>query len=1083
MKFKRMLTVGVMALVCGSTALAASSQLNAVQVKESEKQVIVSLKTAGSFAHKEYRADQHLLLVDLTDVTAANSLDREVARSSSMLKGYKLLTYTSASGADVTRLSLQLGDDVTYEVQDQVSGLDLIIKQSAAAPDASAAPLSPAPQAGDSSVPAYAKPIVKDSYKIVPTAAPAPPSAVAAPQAASPAAPAAAAPKGEAALVGVAARRVHGGGVDVAIDGPGWVHAFMLKDPPRLVMDFENTVVKTPVRKLTVPSPEVLQIRVSRFQDEPPVARIVVDLNGPHEFEVEPTDHHVLVHIKPGAAETLVAKAEIPAAPPVNGGSQAEDAEAPANPAAASAPPQPASAPLAKPEAEAAPAPAPAAATQAASAEPAKPQPTSVGNAFAPMLTPASAPPNSAAEETAKTETAASTPAVQSASSAPAAAVQSAASAPAAAVQSASSAPAAESVSPASPPAQPAASVPAPAPAPAQPEPAPVQSQPAVPAPAQPVVNASADVAPAPAKPAYEQPVMKPAASTDSASPAVTAETKPAPVVESKPAAVKPVLKEAKLTAPPRESAASAPAMQAEAQSSVPDPANNAVATRLARATDLAPATTGGAVYLHPLAHDEEPSAPPAAQAASPARASAFRSADRSMLLARLQQPVSQSDSATNTAAVNSGPKYTGEPISVNLKDVDLKDFFRLIHEISGLNIVLDPSVHGTVTLVLDDVPWDQALDIVLKNNSLDRELQGNVLRIATTDTLRKEAVDRRAQSEAVALAVDRQTITRFLSYAKAKDVLLTLKKFLSARGDIIQDDRTNAIIISDIPSVIPNLDRLIAQLDRKSQEVEIEVRVVSATRSFSRDLGAQLGFQWGNGVTNLSGSNPNGSSTSTSTSSNSNSNSSSSSSSSGTTTTTNSTISSIPLFTNLPASGPSTGLLLSNITHSYGIDAILTAAEQHNMAKVLSRPRVVTQSNVKAEVKQGSKLPVYQASTSTTNATVTYIDAVLRLSVTPQITSDHTVFLTVDVENTQPNGQTNGNFILTTQQATTQVLVSDGGTVVIGGVIQTTNSVSTQQTPVLGNIPFLGNLFKERLVKTETDELIFFITPKIIEM
>lgn len=436
--------------------------------------------------------------------------------------------------------------------------------------------------------------------------------------------------------------------------------------------------------------------------------------------------------------------------------------------------------------------------------------------------------------------------------------------------------------------------------------------------------------------------------------------------------------------------------------------------------------------------------------------------------IARLNPTLQEPVQGSQTSSLSATPRYTGEPISVNLKDVDLKDFFRLIHEISGLNIVLDPSVKGTVTLVLDDVPWDQALDIVLKNNALDRELQGNVLRIAGTDTLRREAVDRRAQSEAVALAVDRQTISRFLSYAKAKEVVPTIKKFLTARGDVISDERTNALIISDIPSVLPNLDRLISQLDKKTQEVEIEVRVVSATRSFSRDLGFQLGFNWGNGASTIGGSNPNqslltgtttGAGTSTATGSN-----------------------NIPLFSNFPAAGATTGFSFSNITRAYGIDAILTAAENHNLAKVLSRPRVVTQSNVKAEVKQGVKLPVATASTGNSIATVSYIDAVLRLSVTPQITSDNTIFLSVDVENTQPNGQSNGNFIMTTQQATTQVLVTDGGTVVIGGVIQTTNSVSTTQTPILGNIPWLGNLFKERLVKTETDELIFFITPKIIQ-
>jgi type IV pilus assembly protein PilQ len=309
---------------------------------------------------------------------------------------------------------------------------------------------------------------------------------------------------------------------------------------------------------------------------------------------------------------------------------------------------------------------------------------------------------------------------------------------------------------------------------------------------------------------------------------------------------------------------------------------------------------------------------------------------------------------------------------------------------------------------------------------------------------------------------VDRQTITRFLSYGKAKDVVPVIKKFLTARGDVISDDRTNALIISDIPSVLPTLDRLISQLDRKSQEVEIEVRVISATRSFSRDLGFQLGFNWGNGVSTIGGSNPNGSSLPTAAGS----------------------ASSVPLFSNFPATGPTTGFSFSNITKSYGIEAVLTAAENHNLAKVLSRPRVVTQSNVKAEIKQGVKLPITTAATQNANASTTYIDSVLRLSVTPQITADNTIFLTVDIENTQPTGTANseGNYILTTQQTTTQVLVTDGGTVVIGGVIQTTNSVSTTQTPVLGNIPWLGNLFKERLVKTETDELIFFITPKIVQ-
>src|ERR1700741_1533736 len=185
--------------------------------------------------------------------------------------------------------------------------------------------------------------------------------------------------------------------------------------------------------------------------------------------------------------------------------------------------------------------------------------------------------------------------------------------------------------------------------------------------------------------------------------------------------------------------------------------------------------------------------------------------------------------------------KYSGEPISVNLKDVDLRDFFRLIHEISGLNVVVDPAVKGNLTIVLDDVPWDQALDIVLKNNELDKQLEGNVLRVASKETLKKEAQQNRDLAKAQAEAADVVTTTRVLSYAKASDLVTTLKKFLSSRGDVLADSRSNTLIIRDIPSVLPVLDNLIRQLDRKSQQVEIEARVVAANRSFSREIGTQL--------------------------------------------------------------------------------------------------------------------------------------------------------------------------------------------------------------------------------------------------
>jgi len=425
-----------------------------------------------------------------------------------------------------------------------------------------------------------------------------------------------------------------------------------------------------------------------------------------------------------------------------------------------------------------------------------------------------------------------------------------------------------------------------------------------------------------------------------------------------------------------------------------------------------------------------------------------------------------------------SGPKYTGEPISVNLKDVDLKDFFRLIHEISGLNVVLDPNVHGNLTVVLDDVPWDQALDIVLKNNDLDRELEGNVLRIATVDTLKKEAEARRAQKDAEALAVEKVTVTRFLSYAHSKDVVPTVKKFLTQRGDVMSDDRTNAVIISDIPSVIPALDRLLTQLDRKTQEVEIEARVVAATRSFARDIGTQFGFGWGNATSAIGGASSVGSSPTTVGGLNPNyivTSNSSGGSSGG---------SQIPLFSNMPVTSPTSGLTFVNASNNVRIDAVLTMAESRGLLKILSRPRIATQNNIQAIVKQGVRVPIVTQAQLGGPPTVTYVDAFLRLTVTPQITSEGTIFLNVDVENTTPDfGHTvQGNPTLITQQATTQVLVTDGGTVVIGGVIQTNNSLNVQQVPLLGDVPYLGNLFKHRTVTTSNQELIFFITPRIIQ-
>ncbi len=356
---------------------------------------------------------------------------------------------------------------------------------------------------------------------------------------------------------------------------------------------------------------------------------------------------------------------------------------------------------------------------------------------------------------------------------------------------------------------------------------------------------------------------------------------------------------------------------------------------------------------------------------------------------AAAQQAVQQANTAATTMATSSATqapagappapaagKYTGEPISVNLKDVDLKDFFRLIHEISGLNVVLDPAVKGSLTIVLDEVPWDQALDIVMQNNSLDKQLNGNVLRIATRSTLKSEAETMRDLEKAQAEAIAPVTVTRVLSYAKAASMAPTLKKFLSSRGDILYDDRSNQIIIRDIPSVIPVIDNLIRQLDRKSQQVEIEARVVSASRSFALDIGTQLGFagQTTSGRSIMGGDSTVGSSNVTST---------------PPPFYTTAGTSNLPLNTNLGAVAPTSGLFLGHRSPNFAVDFFITAAEAKGVGKLLSKPKITTQNNEKATVKQGTKIPIQTTINNTIS--VQFIDAVLKLEVTPQITAEGT--------------------------------------------------------------------------------------------
>jgi len=401
---------------------------------------------------------------------------------------------------------------------------------------------------------------------------------------------------------------------------------------------------------------------------------------------------------------------------------------------------------------------------------------------------------------------------------------------------------------------------------------------------------------------------------------------------------------------------------------------------------------------------------------------------------------------------------YSGKRISLNLVDTDIKQIFRLFHEISGLNFVLDPAVEGKITIVLDNVPWDQAMDIILKNNGLDKQFENNVVRIAPTSKLAAEAASRKQLKEAKDLEVEPITVTRTLSYAKAEDVEKVIRDggVLSTRGKVIVDKRTNALIISDIPKKVQPLDQLISTLDSETPQVMIEARIVETSKSFSQDLGIRWGFA---AIADSS----KGTGTGLAFPAN----------------------ASARYGLNLPGAGTASTLAFSfgNIIDSFTLDIALSDLETEGQGRVLSSPKIATQNNERAEIEQGVRIPV--VSTTATEINVEFVSASLRLAVTPQITADGTVAMDVIVENNTPDFVNRVGDVppINTQRAQTKVLVADGGTAVIGGIFTVNEGRSEVGVPWFRKIPGLGWLFKTRNITNENRELLIFITPKIVKI
>jgi type IV pilus assembly protein PilQ len=472
-----------------------------------------------------------------------------------------------------------------------------------------------------------------------------------------------------------------------------------------------------------------------------------------------------------------------------------------------------------------------------------------------------------------------------------------------------------------------------------------------------------------------------------------------------------------------------------------------------------------------PAARMAQAQAPPAAVFVPPPAAPAQAPAQTT------PPPATPAPGTQTTQIAGNPPRYTGHPVSLDFQGADLRAVLRTFAEISGLNIVIDPTIQGTVDVSLRDVPWDQALDIILRANKLGYVVDGTIVRVAPLAVLADEETQRRKLADEQALSGELRVYTRSLSYARAEDLrpLLTAT-VLSSRGSIQTDPRTNTIIINDLPDRLQRAGDLIGTLDSPQPQVEIEARIVQTTRQFARTIGVQWGV---NGrATNTIGNTtglafPNQGSIT------------------GRTGGTQGPpapepqIDAAATAVNLGVTGASSaiGLALGSVNGALNLDVVLSALEKQGQGRLLSTPRVTTQNNVEAEMTQGVQIPIQTVANNT--VTVTFKDAALTLKVTPQITAANTVIMRISLENAAPDYSKSVNNIppIDTQRAITQVLVNNGDTTVIGGIYVSSEQTNKDGTPGLNRLPLLGWLFKREGVNDESRELLIFITPRILTL
>ena len=428
-----------------------------------------------------------------------------------------------------------------------------------------------------------------------------------------------------------------------------------------------------------------------------------------------------------------------------------------------------------------------------------------------------------------------------------------------------------------------------------------------------------------------------------------------------------------------------------------------------------------------------------------------------------------------DTSKLTQGSGYNGEKLSLNFQNIEIRSLLQVIADFTNFNVVTSDTVTGSVTLRLKDVPWDQALDIILQAKGLGMRKTGNVLLIAPKDELaakdKQELESRNALQSLEAV----RTQSFQINYAKASDIAAQLTatgagqntpRILSSRGSVIAEPRTNQLFVTDIPSRLEQVQSLIGKLDIAVRQVLIEARIVEASDSFGRSLGVRLGGGMigpggalSNGNTNVSlGSNYGAVAADTRAN-----------------------------FVNLPALpqgaanvAAAFAVSIFNASANRFLNLELSAMEADGKGKIVSSPRVVTADQVKALIEQGTEFP-YQTATSSGATSLAFRKANLKLEVTPQITPEGNIILELDVNKDSRGETTAAGIAINTKHIRTQVLVENGGTVVIGGIFTLDETENETKVPLLGDVPYLGNLFKTRTRTATKQEMLVFITPKMI--